>query len=486
MSVAIDTAKSISWFAIFKSISQTFSWAVTIILARILVPVDYALMDMATIFTGYAALFSELGLGAAIVQKENLDNDELSSIFWLGLIFSSLFGISCFILAYPTAMVFSQERLIPLTQTVSIIFFLNGLVIVPANILRKQMQFKKIGIIETAGIIVSSAFMVIIAHLGGGVWTFIWGHIIRDFIKTILYYRIARWWPSFHFSFFVAKQYLQFGLAISLGNSFKYVSEKSDRFFAGMSWNAQALGYYSFALTISGIVNEKIKSIVNQVSFSAFSKLQNEKEKFNSLYLQLTRVIFSMVMPLYLGGFWCANELFTVIFGSKWDNAVFFFKALCIVQIFKALAPLNYQVHATQGRVRLYLYLHAFRGLLLAATFFLTIRYFGKHGIILPWFTSFVIFLVILIYTALKRLNISAGTYILNLIHPLCASVMMSLALFGLKMYISAPEASNFNLVFILLLKILIGSVVYIGYLLIVDKQLILNIRKLRPAKSPV
>ena len=97
------------------------------------------------------------------------------------------------------------------------------------------------------GVIVSSASMLVIAYAGGGVWTFIGGHIIRDAVKAVLYYRIVLWRPNFHLLFSEALRFLRFGIAMSLGNSFKYMSEKSDRFLPGYIWTTQIVGFYSFA-----------------------------------------------------------------------------------------------------------------------------------------------------------------------------------------------------------------------------------------------
>jgi O-antigen/teichoic acid export membrane protein len=85
LSIESKVFKGASWLALFKLISQVFSWIITIVVARILVPDDYGLMEMATIITGYAFFFSELGLGAAIIQKPAITKGELSSVFWFGL-----------------------------------------------------------------------------------------------------------------------------------------------------------------------------------------------------------------------------------------------------------------------------------------------------------------------------------------------------------------------------------------------------------------
>ena len=100
VSVEQKVIKGAVWLATFKFLSQIFSWAITITIARILNPGDYGLMAMATIITGYAEMFSRLGLGAAIIQRPNSTQAELSSVFWLTLFISTFFTIGCLMCHY--------------------------------------------------------------------------------------------------------------------------------------------------------------------------------------------------------------------------------------------------------------------------------------------------------------------------------------------------------------------------------------------------
>ncbi len=127
--------KNTFWLASFKFTSQLFSWIVTVIIARLLVPEDYGLMSLATIITGYAEIFNELGLGAAIIQNQRINYKDLSSIFWFSMLISMLFFLFCFVAAPITSILFKEPRIISLTQSVSVIFLLSGLQIVPLNLL---------------------------------------------------------------------------------------------------------------------------------------------------------------------------------------------------------------------------------------------------------------------------------------------------------------------------------------------------------------
>mgnify|MGYP000008669903 CR=1 FL=1 len=187
MSIIKTAFKQGIWLAFFKATSQVVSWIITIIIAHILVPEDYGLMDMATVLTGYVGLFSELGLGAAIVQKEKVTDEELSNVFWFTVFVGLLLGTICITLAYPTVMIFNEKKILRVTQSVSLLYIISSILIVPLNILEREFRFKTIGFIDALSIVISCLMMVIIAKMGGGVWTLISGHIIRQLISCLLY-----------------------------------------------------------------------------------------------------------------------------------------------------------------------------------------------------------------------------------------------------------------------------------------------------------
>ena len=175
ISIERKVFKGVSWLATFKLLSQIFSWAVTIAVARMLVPGDYGLMEMATVITGYAMIFSELGLGSAIIHKPKLTQNELSSLFWFLVGFSIILSIGAYFASYPTAYIFNEPRVIPVTKSVSILFMISGFQILPLALLNKELEFKKVGLIELIGVIFSSVAMYLLAFFEAGVWTLIGG-----------------------------------------------------------------------------------------------------------------------------------------------------------------------------------------------------------------------------------------------------------------------------------------------------------------------
>ena len=469
MSITQKAFKQGSWLAVFKFITQIISWATTIIIARLLVPDDYGLMDMATILTAYAAIFSELGLGAAIIQRQDITQDGLSSVFWFTFLVSLFFGGICFVLAYPTAQIFNEPRVIPLTQTVSVIFILNGLAIVPVNLMKKKLNFKIIGAIEMTSGLASCVGMLLIAKYGGGVWTLLLGHIIRSFVNLLLVTLWQKWYPRLYFNFHDVKSYLNFGIVVAIGRTFRYLFEKADIFFAGMVWAVSNLGLYSFAILLARLPTDKIVSLIMQVSFSAFSELQHDRKEFNRFYLNINKLIFILVLPLFVGGFLAGEELIKVFLDDKWFSIVFLFKMLCISQIFLAITAINNHVHTAQGRPGWSMCFNAVCAVTMSIAFYFCVSY-GLKAILIPWLTIFPLLCVAFIFLTLKKINVRIREYLKMMLVPVMATIVMSSVVIFCQYIILVVSPVFSQEWLILCAKVISGGLSYLGFLFVFDR----------------
>ncbi len=477
MSIIHKAFKGALWLGIFKAISQTFSWAATIIVARILVPGDYGLMEMATIMTGYVALFGELGLGAAIIQKEKINDEELSSLFWFIVFWSSILAIICILLAYPTVAIFNESRLLRVTQSVSILFIIGSFIIVPLNILNRELRFKTIGIIDAISVIISCLAMIMIARLGGGVWTLIGGNIIRDFSRSVLIFSLSSWRHKLHFNFKEIKSYLRFGLNVTGTTSLHYIISKSDRFYGGLTLGASTLGYYSFAVQLSAIPNDKFIFLIKSVSFPVFSRYQNNYFAFNKFYLKLVKIIAFITFPLYIGGIFIADQLVPLVVGEKWMAMIFPFKLLCLSNVIMSIATPNGIANSAQGRPHWGFYMALVSVFIMPLSFFIASKY-GLKALAIPWITIYPLFTFIFTWITINKLGISIFQYLRSLIHPLLATVSMVITLSLVKyLYFSLfvdPKPYLF-------IAIIIGVLSYSIYILTFQRPLLtsfLNLRK--------
>lgn len=461
-----------SWLGLYKGFSQVFSWLVTIIIARILVPQDYGLMSMATIITGYAQIFSELGLGAALVQKEDITADEISSVFWFGMMFSMLLAVSCFPVAYLTAYIFNETRLVPLTKTVSVIFILGGGKIVPFNMMRRDFRFKELGFIEMTSTLISCIAMLIMANLGAGVWTLLGGTIVLSLSKLILTYQRVRWKPLWHFSWNEAVAFIQFGVSMATARSLFYGWTKSDSFFAGRAWSAGTLGFYSLANQLAKIPTDKIVTLINQVSFSAFSRLQSDREQFNQLYLDVTKVIAVVVLPFFIGAYMVGDRLVLIVFNEKWYPMTFVFRYLCIAQIFMSINSINNFVHASQGRPQWAVRFNLLCCMVMPVSFYFAVKH-GLDAIVIPWISIFIVICVLWTLLTINKIGVGFKAYFRGLLTPVSAVAFMSAVVWILKSQFSTGMIGNIYIN--TAASIVMGAIAYAGYIWVVDRKYIMD-----------
>lgn len=465
--------------ALFNFITQGVSWMVTITIARILVPKDYGLMSMSTILTGYAMVFCELGLGNAVIQRLDVTRKDLSSVFWFLLGISIIFAGLCYPLSFLTAHIMHEPRVIPITQSVALIFILNGLQIIPLSLIRKSMNFKSLGIIEMISTLGASLFMLVIAKSGGGVWTLLLGNIFKSAIRTVQLFRCSRWFPELNYSFKDAKKYISFGVILALGRSLSYIQLKSDKFFAGRIWHPSILGLYSFAQELSQIPNDKIVSIVNNVSFPAFAKVQNDKSAFNSMYLNITKVTSLIIIPLFVGGFFIGEDLIMLILDKKWYPMIPVFKILCISQIFTGLNSINSLVHTAQGRPKWSLCYNIISTFVMPASFYLALTK-DLNSIITPWISSYIILTVSWILITIHKLGITLKQYLFNLSSSLIASSVMCIFLFLIDFYNFSSFVNSISNKYVYLSSsIIFGAIVYSGIIMLTEKKFIAGLRGL-------
>ena len=480
MSLQKIAFKGAIWLALFKFLSQMISWAVTVLVARILDPTDYGLMELATIVTGYAAFFVDMGLGAAIIQKKDITQKELSSVFWFIFIVSLMLTALCHFSAEYISNIFNEPRLISIIQILSFVFPISGLLVVPTSLLNKNMEFKTIGMIGMISTIVSCVGMYLVAINDGGVWTLVSGMFFVTTTRLIASYLRTKWHPSIYFNYQEAKSYMHFGGNVLAGRTFFYMFEKSDKFFAGRIWTPQSLGLYGFALQLAQIPTEKITTLVNQVSYPVFSKLQNQKDEFNKFYLNVVKITSIIVIPIFVGGFMLGDELIKILLNEKWYPIIDIFKLLCLAQILTSLNAVNSFVHYAQGRPNWSLYFHASLAIGMGVSFYLAVPY-GLKGIVIPWFSTYLVLCSGWTTLTLYKMGIDIKMYIKNMSTAIYGVVVMVTVLAGVDSVIVIQETDGeLWMLLAIIAKITAGGMTYLAFLMLFDKEIFRKIKELK------
>ncbi len=460
-------------FGFYRFLTQIISWTITVLVARILRPEDYGLMAIAGLFTGYVEVFSELGLGAAIIQRLEVTKEELSSNFWFSILVGIALALLTLPLAHVTAWAFHDPRVLRITESISVLFLCGGMMVVPSNLLQRDMRFGAIGASQLAAAVVAGGAMFWFATHGYGVWTLILGAILSRFTSMVVVFVLSGWRPGFHYSFREVRPFLRFGLNVAAARSVYYIFQKADKFLVGKVLGPEALGHYSFALDLASAPHDRVIAAANQFSYPVFARRQADPALLRSTFLRITQAVAWVAFPIYLGGA-AFGDLLTPVLGAKWAPAIWLFRFFCIAYLAISATSLTSVLQNAIGRPRAVLLFDLASILLVAPGIFIA-AHFGLGALVIPWVLIYPVMLVVWMVLTLRVVSIPVGSYLRVFRTPLLASGVMVASGAAARAFIPRMGVEGGERA-VLLGVVLLGVLGYGGTLFLLERRAILEL----------
>jgi len=448
------------WLSASRTISQLFTWAIVIIVARILSPEDYGLMGMAGLLIGFMALFNEMGLGAAIIQREEIQKQELNTIFWFSLFFGLLLYGAAWVAAPAIAWFFKTEELILLIRILSLSLLIGPFRIVPFNLLTRDLVFDKRSKIELAANLVAGLTSLSIALGGAGVWSLVGATLAREIVLVVALWFLVEWKPSLSIGRGVLLPLLSFGGKVSGERLMWYGYANSDYLIIGRLLGDRLLGYYSMAFQLASKPIDKVAEISNSISFPLFSRLKDQPQELRQSFLRITEIIALLLFPALIGLCCVADELVEVLLTEKWAPMVFPFQILCLVGLFKSVLSVIPNLLLAKGKPGLLIRYTVTCLIVMPAAFFIGCMYGGLAGVVVAWAIAYPLLFVIILRYGLRESGATLGEYLRAIQTPLVASLIIAASVLGLK-FVLHPEISRIRL---LVLECGLGAIVYLVY----------------------
>lgn len=350
MDVKKQTISGIEWSAGAQIAKQILQFIISIILIRLLTPKDFGLIGMIMVFIGFASLFSEMGFGAALIQKKEIEERHLSSIFWLNIVTGLILTGILLAIAPVIATFYNEPRLKLFTMVLSTTFFIGSLSIVQKTILIRSMNFRMLAIIETLTMSIAGIFAIILAFLGLGVWSLVWQAFVSAIIGVIILWVHSDWKPYLQFNRDAVKELFGFSGNLLGFNVFNYWARNMDNLLIGKVIGSSGLGIYNRAYYLMLTPLSQISSIVGKVMFPVLSKIQDDKVRVKHLYLSTISIIALITFPMMMGLMLVANSFVLVLFGPKWIDVVALLRVLCFIGMMQSVVTTVGWIYTSQGR----------------------------------------------------------------------------------------------------------------------------------------
>jgi O-antigen/teichoic acid export membrane protein len=301
---------------------HALAFLTNVILARLLSPNDFGLVAMAAVMLGFMELFKDLGTGSAVIQRKEISEELLSSIFWINAGFGLIFAAGLYCVSPALGVFYREPGVVPLMQVMSLSFFVSALSIVQYNLLSREMAFKRQSKIELVTALFSSVGSVSMASAGFGVMTLVYQPLLNAVLTLALLWGASTWRPKWEFHWREVRQVAGYSLNLTGFNVLNYIARNADNLLIGRYLGAQDLGYYDLAYRLMLYPLQSISAVVSKVMFPLYSKIQDDLLRFRSTYLTVAGSIALISFPLMLGLLAVSQPFVLALFGERWQPVV--------------------------------------------------------------------------------------------------------------------------------------------------------------------
>jgi O-antigen/teichoic acid export membrane protein len=448
------------WNSIEKFAVQVISFAIGIILARILMPADYGLIGMLAIFMSLSELFVGSGLSMALIQKTDRTDVDYSTVFYFNLIVSLIFYFILFFLAPLIAQFFRTPQLTMLTRILSLNIIIHSLSMVQQTRLTIQLDFKTQAKISLFAVIISGPVGILMAYRGFGVWALVVQMLSAASVRTVSLFYFNKWLPLPSFNASSFKRLFGFSSKLLAAGFVSTIYNNLYAMLIGKIFAARDLGFYTRARQYPELLSGTISTILQGVTFPILASLQNERERMVSVYSRLMRMVVFFIVPAQTLFALLAEPFVRLLLTEKWMPVVSLMQWLCFARMITPISSLNMNILNAIGRSDLFFFVDISKLPILVVTLAITIPLGLKAVVIGHFVTSFISFFINAYYPG-KLFRFGAMRQIKEMWQVICATLVMALAVFISTIILT----SDF---FKLLVGVPLGLIIYLlaAYLL--------------------
>jgi len=448
------------WSAVAKGVDVTFSFIVSIVLARLLLPDDFGLIAMAGVFTGVSNIILQFGTGSSIIQRQEKDTFFESSIFWFNVMTGLAIMMVAVLIAPLIARLYDEAIVKTIIYFQSINIILTSVGIVPQAVLEREINYYPLTVTKFVSQIVGSTAGIGMAYLGFGVWSLVSHSLITNVSYIVLLWIFSPFSLKFNFRKENINQIFGFSSSITATKLLNYFQRQGDNFVIGIMLGSTALGYYSKAYSFLLAPIKYISGFVSPVSFSMMSKLNKiDIKRLKNFFLVNIQAHAMVYFPIAVLIYIWSDHLIPLILGDQWNPIIPLVKIFSIIIVYQSLDNQNPVALKSLGRPDVSLKIVAITTPIYLIGFVIGAK-FGIIGVGIAYaivtFWKYVARVVI----TLNIIDISLSEYISAILSVILYFLLFSIALYFAKA-IFLPRFLENNLL-LLFISSLFGVFVYV------------------------
>ena len=364
-----------------------------VVLARMLDPRDFGLVGMVSAVTGVFEIVKDAGLSAVTVQRANITEEQISTLFWINMMVGTMLGLLSLAIAPVLVSFYHEPSLFWVTVVLASGFVFNAAAIQHSALLQRQMRFATLMAADIISLLVSIAVGIGMAAGGLGYWALVGMGVVQPAVLALCVWFSTRWIPGMPRRNVGMRSMLQFGGTVSLNAIVIYLAYNLEKVLLGRFWGAETLGIYGRAYQLINLPTSLLNSSVGSVAFPTLSRLQDDPDRFKNYFLKGYSLVLALTL---LATFACAlfaDDIINIILGPKWKDAASIFRLLApTVLVLGMINPTGWLL-LSMGRAGRSLKIALVIAPLVIVAYFIGLPY-GPNGVALAYSAAMTLWLI--------------------------------------------------------------------------------------------
>lgn len=364
MNIKQKTVGGFIWASIGNVGFGLINLVITIILARLLVPSDFGLIELVVVITSISTVFVDSGFSQALIRDKEATSLDISSVFYVNVAIALLCYLFLFWATPGIAVFFDEPRLTDLGRFCFLAIIFDALSIAQNANYTRQMLFKPIAISNLAGITIAGVVGIVLAFQGFGVWALASTILLSSVFRTITLWIISSWHPMWGISMQSIKKYFSFGGFLLLHTLFDKIVLNLESFVIGKLYTKQQLGYFSQSGKINAYFCHALTNVIVKVTYPALVRLDDSDAHLKGGYRKIIGLTTFVITPLMMFLIFFSKAFIHAFLGEQWLEAAPLLVLWSVFGLFFPVQSICNNIFYVKGLSKQLLYLSVIRQLL--------------------------------------------------------------------------------------------------------------------------
>ena len=320
---------SMFWKMIERLSAQGIAFVLSIILARLLMPEDYGIIALTTIFIRIANVFITSGLGAALIQNKDVSDVDYSSVFYLSFAIACIMYVGIFFAAPSVAEFYEEPDLVGVLRLLCLTLPMGALSSVQNAIVSKKLLFRKQLYVTLISVIISGTTGIFMAYKGFGVWALVTQQIVLQSVTILSMTFIVKWWPKLLFSISRIKVLFSFSFKLLISSVMEVLFNEVRGLIIGKMYNSTMLGLYNRGRKLPERIMMSVNSTIQAVMFPTLASHQDDKVSVKKIVKRTIKLGTYIVFPVMMGMAVVAEPMVSILLTDKWLPSVPYIQIFC-------------------------------------------------------------------------------------------------------------------------------------------------------------